>query len=91
MYGMKLMQSTKHLSTEACWPLNIVVASTLQPSVVTSCYVYKFIYLFCYFILFPESFQGLLQLEDWTAKLTKLEVLLKLTGKFVYMYKNVLF
>ena len=29
-------------------------------------------------------------LEDWTAKLTKLEVLLKLTGKFVYMYNNVL-
>ena len=43
-----------------------------------------------YFILFPESFQDLLQLEDWTAKLTKLEVLLKLTGKFVYMYNNVL-
>ena len=31
-----------------------------------------------------------MQLEDWTAKLTKLEVLLKLTGKFVYMYNNVL-
>ena len=83
----------KHsLSTEACWPLNIVVACTLQPSVVTSCYgcfFFNYRYL-CYFILFPESFQDLLQLEDWTAKLTKLEVLLKLTGKFVYMYNDVL-
>ena len=44
----------KHsLSTEECWPLNIVVACTLQPSVVTSCYVYESVFfLIIYFMLF---------------------------------------
>ena len=58
----------------------------LQLLLVITCIKLILVYIF----LFLESFQDLLPLEDWTAKLTKLEVLLKLTGKFVYMYNNVL-
>ena len=72
--------------------MSLPALCNLQLLLIVMCMKVLFLKLFilCYFILFPENFQDLLQLEDWTAKLTKLEVLLKLTGKFVYMYNNVL-
>ena len=67
--------------------MSLPALCNLQLLLVVMCFFFNYLF---YVILFPESFQDLLQLEDWTAKLTKLEVLLKLTGKFVYMYNNVL-